>query len=100
MVNIFTSMSFLKLEDEKKQAYQYCGTGDGNYCPDILEILDIDPADQVNHCRLFFTIVSLEMTVKGIQAHISKSSFQYLLLDEKHFQWTGSTVDQNWDGLD
>ena len=39
------------------------------------------------------------MTEKGIQAHISKASFQYLLLERICFEWAGANGDQKWDGL-
>ena len=47
---------------------------------DVLRILDIDPDTQVNDHTLFFVRVRLEMIAKGTQAHISKASFQDLLL--------------------
>ena len=39
------------------------------------------------------------MIAKGVQAHISKASFQYLLLEKKHVEWAGANGDQKWDGL-
>ena len=85
LVNIFNSMSLLKLEHVKKQAYQYWGPANGNYCPDFLKISDIDPDTQVNDRSLLFEQVHLEMIEKGIQAHISKASFQDFLLKKKYF---------------
>ena len=41
-------MSSLKLEYVKKQSYQNWGPVDGNFCPDLLRILDIDTNTQVN----------------------------------------------------
>ena len=99
MVNIFTSISSLKLENVNKQACRYWVPGDGNYCPYFLGISNIDPALQVNEHPLLFARFSLEMIEKGIQDHISKTSFQYLLLEKQHFQWNGANGDQKWDGL-
>ena len=39
------------------------------------------------------------MTAKEIQAHISGASFQYLLLEKQHFQFTGTNGYQKWYGL-
>ena len=89
LVNIFMSMSLLKLEHVKKQAYQYLGPANGNDCPDVLRISIIDTETQVNVRPLLFARVCLEMIAKGIQAHISKASFQDLLLEKKHFEWAG-----------
>ena len=59
LVNIFTSMSLLKLEHVKKQAYQYWGPANGFDFPYVLTISVIDPATQVNDCPLFFARVRL-----------------------------------------
>ena len=53
-VKIFMSMSSLKLEHVKKQAYQYWGPADGNDFPDVLTILGIDPDTTVNDLPSFF----------------------------------------------
>ena len=73
-------MSLLELEHVKKQAYQYWGPANGNDFPDVLRISNIDPDAQVNGRPLFFVRVCLEMIEKVIQAHISKSSFQFFFL--------------------
>ena len=99
LVNIFTSMSLLKLEHVRKQAYHYWGPDNGNDFPDVLSISDIDPDTQVNDRLIFFARVRLEMIAKGIQAHISKASFQDFLLEKKCFEWAGANGDQKWDGL-
>ena len=92
-------MSLLELEHVKKQSYQYWGPANGNDSPYVLRISNIDPDAQVNDRPLFFVRVCLEMIEKVIQAHISKASFQYLLLEKKHFEWVGANGYQKWDGL-
>ena len=99
LVNIFTFMSLLKLEHVKKQAYQYLGLDNGNYCLNVLSISVIDPDTKVHDHPHFCARVRLEMISKGIQAHISKASFQDLLLEKKHFEWAGVSGDQKWDGF-
>ena len=99
LANIFTSMSLLKLEHVRKKAYKYWAPANGNDCPDVLRISDFDPDTQVNDRPLLFARVCIKMIAKGIQAHISKASFQYLLLEKKHFEWAGANEDQKWDGL-
>ena len=93
LVNIFTSMSLLKLEHVRKQAYHYWGPDNGNDFPDVLSISDIDPDTQVNDRLIFFARVRLEMIAKGIQAHVSKARFQYFLSEKKHFEWVGDNGD-------
>ena len=61
--------------------------------------MDIDPDTQVNDRPLLFARVCLEITAKGTQDHISKASFQYLILEKTYFEWAGANGDQNWDGL-
>ena len=80
LVNIFTSMSLLKLEHVKKRAYQYWGPSNGHDCPDVHMVSNIDSATQANDHPLFFARVCLEMIAKGIQANISKAIFQDLRL--------------------
>ena len=96
LVNIFTSLSPLKREHVKKQAYQYWGPADGNYCPYVLMILDVDPAAQYDDRPRFFAQVCIEIIAKGIQAHISKSRFQYFLLERQDFEWYRANGYQKW----
>ena len=86
LANIFTSMRSLKLQHIKNQAYQYWGTADGNDCPYFLTVWDIDPDKTGNDGPWFFALVCHEMIAKGIQAQISKASFQDLILENKHFE--------------
>ena len=89
----------MKIEHVKKQDYQYWGLNDGNDCPDVCRISDIDPDAQVNERPPLFARVCIEMIAKGIQAHISKASFQDLLLERQHFEWAGANGDQKGDAL-
>ena len=57
LVKIFKSIILLKLEHVKKQSYQYWGQANGNDCPEVLRISDIDLDTQVNDGPLFFALV-------------------------------------------
>ena len=92
-------MSLLKLQHLNKKAYQYWRPANGNDLPDVLRISDIDSDTQVNDRPLLFARVRIEMIAKGTQDHISKTSFQYLILEKTYFEWAGANGDQNWDGL-
>ena len=72
LINIFRSMTSLKLEHANKQTYHYWGPGDGNDRPYVLGIWDIDPAARVDDRTLLFARFCLDMMSKWIKAHILK----------------------------
>ena len=92
-------MISLKLEHVKKQDFHYWGPGDGNDCPGVLPILYISTSATADDHPFFFARVCLEMIEKGIQVHISKEIFQYVILEKQDFEWTITNEDHKWYGL-
>ena len=53
-----------------------------------MTITNLDPENDENHKTRFFKRVRSEMISKAIEAHLSTSSFNKLLINKKDFTWT------------
>ena len=82
--NMLQQWNYLKVEDVQAQATSYWGDGSNNI-PTPLTITNFNPENDENHKTRFFKRVRSKMISKAIEAHLTTSSFNKLLLNKKDF---------------
>ena len=95
--NILQQWNSHKVGDVQAQATSYWGDGKNNI-PTPLTITNLDPENDENHNIRFYKRVRSKMISKAIEAHLTTSSFNKLLLNRKDFTWTKDDGTTRYDG--
>ena len=95
--NMLQQCNSLKVRYVQAQATSYWGNRT-NGIPTPLTITNLDPKNEENEKIQFYKRVRSEMISKSIEAHLTTSSFNKLLLNNKDFTWTKDDRTTRHDG--